>query len=248
MRKILQQITKKISDAINSMSLGEEISFSEFLQKLDMNEHTYINAVRSSLLSPKIFMKRSPSEVRVNPYNKLLLKCWEANLDVQFILDAYACASYIVSYISKGQKGMSNLLYQACKDVHNGNTDLKNQVRHIGNKFLTHVEVCAQEAAYLILQMPLRMTSRTVVFINTTESENRTFLLKPMHILEDMPMNSTEIESDNSLKRYERRPKLLDRCCLADFISQFDIIFPEKKRNIKFNSSDDLPEDKEETR
>lgn len=44
-------------------------------------------------------MKRNPNEVRINADNGVLLKFWQANLDIQFILDAYACATYIVSYI-----------------------------------------------------------------------------------------------------------------------------------------------------
>lgn len=31
-------------------------------------------------------------------------------MDIQFVLDVYACAMYIVSNISKAQKGMSELL------------------------------------------------------------------------------------------------------------------------------------------
>lgn len=54
---------------------------------------------------------------------------------------------------------MSNLLHEAFEEARNGNMSLK-QVRQIGNKFLPHVEICAQKAAYLILQMPLRNSSR----------------------------------------------------------------------------------------
>lgn len=79
-----------------------EMSFSEFLEKLNLTEDFYIIAVRSSLTAPKLFLKRNVAEIRVNPYNDLMIRCWEANIDVQFILDAYACAAYIVSYISKG--------------------------------------------------------------------------------------------------------------------------------------------------
>jgi hypothetical protein len=69
-------------------------------------------------------------------------------MDLQFILDAYACVMYIVSYISKAQRGMSNLLYNATKEAKEDNLNLRNQVKAIGNKFLTHVEVSAQEAVY----------------------------------------------------------------------------------------------------
>lgn len=71
-----------------------------------------------------------------------------------------------------------------------GNLSLKQQVRQIGNKFLTRVEICAQEAAYLLLQMPLRSSSRTVVFINTSEPAKRTFLLKSFEALQELPEGS----------------------------------------------------------
>ena len=38
-------------------------------------------------------------------------------MDIQYILDVYACAVYIVNYISKGQKGMSELLREACAEA-----------------------------------------------------------------------------------------------------------------------------------
>lgn len=110
---------------------------------------------------------------------------------------------------------MSNLLHEACEEARKGNFTLKQQVRQIGNKFLTHVEISAQEAAYILLQMPMRSSSRSVVFINTSEQGKRTFLLKPVEILQDMPGESTNIESDNWIKRYQRRPKLLSsRFCV----------------------------------
>lgn len=88
-------------------------------------------------------------------------------MDIQYIIDPYACAAYIVSYISKGQRGMSKLLRQACEEAKENESDIRHQVRKIGNVFLNHVEVGAQEAAYILLQMPLRKASREFVFINT---------------------------------------------------------------------------------
>ena len=118
----------------------------------------------SSLSGAKVFLQRKPYEVRVNPYMKVVLPAWKANHDLQFVLDPYACAMYIVSYISKSQKGMSALLDQAAKEAKEGNLDLKRQVRHIGNYFVNSVETGAQEAVYLTLQMPLTKATRQVVF------------------------------------------------------------------------------------
>ena len=93
-------------------------------------------------------MKRSPIEIRINCYNPHLLKAWKANMDIQFVLDPYACAVYILSYITKGQRGMSKLLRKACEEAKEGNKNIVNRVRHIGNKFLNAVEISAQEAVY----------------------------------------------------------------------------------------------------
>lgn len=210
---------ERISSMLNEMKTGVDLTICEFLRKLELSEEMYIMVLRSTLQTPKLFLKRSLSEIRVNSYNELILRSWQANIDVQFILDAYACAAYIVSYISKSQRGMSNLMFEACKEARQGNKTLKQQVRHIGNKFLTHVEISAQEAAYLILQLPLRVSSRAFAFINTSPNEKRTFLLKPLDVLAEMAENSTDIHSDNVLKRYQRRPNALNNCCLADFVS-----------------------------
>ena len=53
-------------------------------------------------------------------------------------------------------------------------------MRHIGNKFLNAVEISAQEAAYLVLQMPMRRSTRDFQFINTSNPDERAFLLKSL--------------------------------------------------------------------
>ena len=208
----LKEHYKHIKSALVDLQLGEgQMSFDEFLQKLSLDEETYINAIRSSLTSDKMFLKRSPNEIRINNYNEHLLKAWRANMDIQFILDPYACAMYIASYISKAQRGMSNLLSRAVEEAREGNQDIRESVRHIGNKFLNNVEVSAQEAIYLVMQMKLRRATREVIFVNTSPPEKRVILLKPLDEIQNMPSTATDIESDNILKKYERHPKALDK-------------------------------------
>ena len=50
-------------------------------------------------------------------------------MDIQFVLDVYACALYIVSYISKAHKGISEILRAACDGARKGHTSIKQQVR-----------------------------------------------------------------------------------------------------------------------
>lgn len=232
----------KIATLMNEMSNADGLSFSDFLKELQMDFQTYLLAVRSSLCSPKIFFQRSVCETRINNYNTVALKCWEANMDIQFILDPYACVSYIVSYISKGQRGLSNLLHQACKEARSSESDIKQQVRRIGNQFLSHVEIGAQEAVYLVLQMPLRKCTRSV---DTNSAEKRVALLKSFTDLQHLPKNSTNIEADNVLKRYKRRPKKLNYCIYADFVSWYDTVYSARPKKCVSMESE-LPEDDEE--
>ena len=118
-------------------------SFQDYLNNvLKLSLEDYINCIRNSLRGPRVFLKRKPSDIRVNAYNSALLQAWAANIDIQFVLDPYACAMYIVSYISKSQRGMSDLLNRAAKEAREGNLDIR-QVRHIENHFLNSVEVGA---------------------------------------------------------------------------------------------------------
>ena len=50
-------------------------------------------------------------------------------MDLQFVLDPYACAVYILSYITKGQRGMIKLLETASQEAKSDNKDIVNKVR-----------------------------------------------------------------------------------------------------------------------
>ena len=75
----------------------------------------------------------------INAYNSLILisELWEANTDLQFITNAYACVMCVVAYISKGRSGTSNLLRQACDDA-KGST-IQERVRGVGNTDSTYI-------------------------------------------------------------------------------------------------------------
>ena len=192
------------------------------MDNLGVSEERYILAIRSSLNCPTVFLKRMPNELRVNNYNPACLAAWRANMDIQYVLDVYACAMYIVSYISKAHKGMSELLRKACAEAKEGNSNIKQQVRDIGNKFLNSVEISAQEAVYIILPLPMRKSSREVIFVNTSPPAERVELLQPMSEIEEMEDECEEIHSGGILKRYTERPASLENATLADWASWYD--------------------------
>ena len=96
-----------------------------------MDFEEYIKCIRSSLNAPKVFLKRKPKEMGIILFNGKFLLAWKANLDIQIVLEPCGCASYIVGYVSKSQRGMSAQLDAAAKEARKGYFDLKKQVRYI---------------------------------------------------------------------------------------------------------------------
>ena len=68
---------------------------------------------------------------------------------------------------------------------------------------------------------------RNIVFINTSTPEERIFLLNPKSVLEELSAESTDVESDNVIQRYSKRPRQLQKFCLADYVSKIDAIYPK---------------------
>ena len=209
---------KIIQEHLKEMAMGKEMNFQEFLVEVGMTYDDYISAIRSSLNNTTIFLKRNPNAIRVNQYNPILLKAWRANIDIQFVTNVYACAMYIASYVTKSQRGMSELLRKTADEAReNDRNDIRQQLRTVGNKFLNAVEISAQEACYILLQLSMRRSSRQVIFVNTSPPQDRVFLLKPQCILEQMDDTDDNVEARSLIKRYEERPQDLENVSLADF-------------------------------
>ena len=88
-------------------------------------------------------------------------------MDIQFILNPYACIGYIVSYISKTEKDISNLLKKAVHQTKNSNSSISNRLKIISNVFVNSSEISVQEVVYNILGMRVSYASRDSVWINT---------------------------------------------------------------------------------
>uniref|UniRef100_A0A8D8UR91 ATP-dependent DNA helicase n=1 Tax=Cacopsylla melanoneura TaxID=428564 RepID=A0A8D8UR91_9HEMI len=195
----------------------EDRSFEYVLEKLEMNEDDYILAIRSSLKQVRVFLKRGTQEVGINGYNKDILCLFEANMDIQFVLEEYGLASYIVNYISKCEAGLSKLLRNASKDIESGNVTLKEKFRKIGNVFLNGSLMSAQEAVYYLLCMPVSKNSRRVILINTGPQAERVGMLKSKSKLSTLPGDSNDVFEQNIIEKYCKRKKALENICLAEY-------------------------------
>ena len=149
----------------------------------------------------------------------------------------------------KNNKGMSKLLENAAKEAKEGNMDLKQSVRHIGNKFLNCSEMSEQECTYSLLELPITQSSIKVEFINTSEIHNRVFIAKPDYMLQKMDPDSEEIKQQNNVEKYAQRPHVLKQMCLADFVALTDTVYSnnpivsDDEMSVNENSSDEENED-----
>ena len=143
---------------------------------------------------------------------------------------------------------MSELLRKAVQEAKEGNTNIKQQVRDVGNKFLNSVEISAQEAVYVVLQLPMRKASRCVIFINTSPPAERVELLKPLSEIDNLSDDCEEIQSGGLLKRYIERPECMPNVTLADWAAWYDSCNKKgyRKTNKKCDVNNFLSENEEE--
>ena len=76
-------------------------TFEALLTELQMTLEEYTAAIAFTLERPTLFLKRMPNEIMINNYSPIALMLWEANIDIQYVLDPYSAASYATAYQPK---------------------------------------------------------------------------------------------------------------------------------------------------
>ena len=210
---ILAQVHKVLSDG------NTELSLLEVLIKADISLSEYTKALEVSSKGNVVVLKRQPNECNINNYNGPVTLAWQANTDIQYVLNAYACIMYVASYIMKTDRAMGQLLKQVASEARTD--ELKQQLRKVGSAFLTHREVSAQEAVYRILSLPMKQLSRSVVFVDTNPKSERIAMLKSKDMLSQLDDDDTDVFNKSLIDRYQHRPRELQSMCLAEFAATF---------------------------
>lgn len=203
---VATDITQKKSKVILSTVLDylttaddlNNLSVKDILRNCSLPSDTYHKALAVSK-SRTVVLKRTPTERNINDYNPDIIKYWSANMDLQYVCDPYSCVAYIVAYVTKDKKEMSQMLKNAASEMRN--FDVKTRLKHKGHVCLTKREISAQEDAYRILGLPLKRCNTKIVWKPTHFKETRISILKSKSILETLEDESTDI------------------CCRALFIS-----------------------------
>ena len=153
-----------------------DVSLNELLTKVKISHSNYVDALKTSIRGNVVVLKRKPCECKINNYNPHVMLAWQANMDLQYVMNPYACIMYVASYMMKTEKAMGELLRSVANE--NRSEELKTQLKKVGSAFLNHREVSAQEAVYRILSLPMTQLSRSVVFVDTNPSHEQVGVLK----------------------------------------------------------------------
>ncbi|XP_041467172.1 uncharacterized protein LOC121417516 [Lytechinus variegatus] len=222
-KKNAKELLNSVKDALSDGT--EYNSVKELFEKLGITQDQFQSAHNEIALQESIIIQREPQDVWINQYNPKLLRAWNANMDLQYVTNAFACVAYIVSYMSKAEREMGMLLNHTLSEIQEGNTNAKESMKKLGQAYMHNREVSAQESVYRVCSLRLKDSSRKVEFIPVGPDPVRMSL--PLSVI------NTISESDNDniwmpskLDRYKARPKSekFRSMCLAMFCSEYRIL------------------------
>ena len=143
------RILTAVKEVLQKKDLPLDVTLDEVLTTAHVTLEDYTKALSISKSGESVILQRRPCEQNVNCYSLAVLRTWQANMEIQYVINAYACVMYTASYVLKAEKGMGELLKQAAKELHHGNT--QQQLGKLGSVFLTNRKVSAQEAVYSLI-------------------------------------------------------------------------------------------------
>jgi len=97
----------------------------EMLDYFKLDEKQYLEAVRSTINRPTVFLRRNLKSCFTNAFIPKLAKVWRSNMDVQPIIDPFGVARYIASYMTKATGGISKLMKEASDQIKGGNLSVR---------------------------------------------------------------------------------------------------------------------------
>ena len=205
-------------------------NIANILKELNLTEDQCYDALSISNDSDfQIHLKRQPNACFINNFFEEGLQAWQANIDIQLVLNHYKAVTYMCAYFSKAVDETSEAMKQAVKDATNGKKSDFDRMKAIARAYATKRECSVQEAVYLVMpEIWLRKTFPKVLFLNSNMPEKRYKIFQNKEEIDELPEDSTDIFECNILDRYIDRPgknfmagtyRAIDVMCFAEFLS-----------------------------
>ncbi|CAN7981653.1 unnamed protein product, partial [Ixodes pacificus] len=148
-----EKLQKRYEEMHDALERAEFTFTEEFLAYFNVgSDKEYLDILKAGFARPCVLHRRTPEQKFVSAFNPWIAKVLDSNMDLQVILDQYACATYVADYVNKSDRGMSNL----CKVIlqmiqENPDVDYAGVMRMLGVTMLKAVEMSSQEAAWFLL-------------------------------------------------------------------------------------------------
>lgn len=115
------------------------------------SDEEYNNILRSGISKPRIFYERHPSEKWHDTFNPFVFNVLKSNMDFQIITEDYSCAAYVVEYVNKTNREISNLQRKITEVMkQNPEFDIVEITRKMSVDMLNTIEMSSQEAAWYL--------------------------------------------------------------------------------------------------
>ena len=214
---------REIIESVWQLILSEDHNFEQVDQVLREANITQSDFEESlEILSSRtiMYLKRGLNEQWVNNYNADLIRAWNGNMDIQYVLNPYACIMYMVSYITKAEREMGDLLTNAQKEAAEGNDDAVSQLRKLGGVYLQNREISVMGAIYQTCSMPLKKSTRNVIFLQTDLNGQKISL--PLKTLQANAGKTDQVWMPTQIEKYIARPgtQKYNDMCMATFYSR----------------------------
>ena len=128
-----KSVLQTVQNTLTTVDI-HNISTQHFLQDINLDVETYIDALKISKRGPNVILQCNPQDVFINACNHDISSLWGGNVDLQYVIYEIATVKYICSYMTKGEKGMGEALKRVTKELQNN--AIWTQMNKIKKEFL----------------------------------------------------------------------------------------------------------------
>ena len=200
--------TKKYNDQFRAERIEELLKMAGTISYVE-----YIEAIKKTRKhGSTVLLQRDVNEIFINNYNPEWLINWNANLDIQPVLDFFGVITYVTDYWAKPDEGLTPILKEAAKNL-KSEPDQQKKCQQMANTFMTNRQMGEAEAYYKILpSLTLKYSSVDTIFIPSDKKALRSRFL--------MKLNDTDVNLPHGVQvkggkegLFLEKPDVIDKFC-----------------------------------
>ena len=184
--KIMSKYCKEDNDNKEQNEDKRELRIRAICREANVSYVDYMKALERSDSGYKVVLARDIDELYINNYNVEMIRAWNANMDLQPVLNHFAVITYVTDYLTKAETSVMEILKSVLKDSEA--TDVKERMKEVANVFLKYRQMGNAEAVYkLIPELTLTNSNVTTKFavVGPQEKRSRPRVRNSLHSTKD---------------------------------------------------------------